>query len=106
MHPSDDMEFENMPLCLEEQDVLLRCKNRLYFVSSFFTQEGGFNVQLNESEKAGLALILCDVLNELDAIEDGKYCQPQKAEAVSEERTLADSVAAHQNEQAEARGVQ
>jgi hypothetical protein len=47
MHPSDDMEFENMPLCIEEQDVLLQCKNRLYFVSSFFTQEGGFSVQLS-----------------------------------------------------------
>ncbi len=95
-----------MPLCIEEQYVLLQCKNRLYFVSSFFTQEGGFSVQLNESEQAGLALILCDVLRELDAIEDGKYCDSQTASAVSEERTLADSEAAHQNEQAEAQGVQ
>ena len=105
MHPSNDMEFE-MSLCPEEQEILHSCKYRIHFVNSLFTQSQTFNVELNEKEMAGLALILCDVLNELDAIEDGKYCQPQTAEAVSEERTLAVSEAAHQNEQAEARGMQ
>lgn len=63
-----------MPLCPEEQEVLNACKNRIHFVNSLFTQPHLYNVELNEKELAGLALILVDVLEELDAIDNGMYC--------------------------------
>lgn len=93
-----------MELNAKECSVFFDCQNKISFVSSVFSQDGDY--VLTTRDKAGLLTILLEVLHELDAIEDGKYCDSQNAEAVSEERTLADSVAAHQNEQAEARGVQ
>lgn len=104
MHPSDDMEFE-MELNSVEASIFFDCQNKVSFVASFFSQENK-KVELDHRSQAGLALVLLEVLEVLDALEDGKYCDSQTAEAVSEERTLADSVAAHQNEQAEAQGVQ
>lgn len=104
MHPSDDMEFE-MQLNEKEQDVFWSCQNRLSFVTAMLDQSDGV-IELSWHQKMGLIVVLSDVLLELDAIDTGKYCDSQTASAVSEERTLADSEAAHQNEQAEARGVQ
>lgn len=93
-----------MELNAKESSVYFDCLNKISFVQSVFSQEGDYT--LSDRDKSGLIVILGEVLHELDAIEDGKYCDPQTAEAVSEERTLAVSEAAHQNEQAEAQGVQ
>lgn len=94
-----------MELNSSESAVFFDCQNKVSFVASFFSQENS-KVELDHRAQAGLALILLEVLDVLDALEDGKYCDSQTASAVSEERTLADSEAAHQNEQAEAQGVQ
>jgi len=86
MHPSDDMERNSMDLNSTEASIFFDCQNKVSFVASFFSQENK-KVELDHRSQAGLALVLLEVLEVLYALEDGKYCDPQTAEAVSEERT-------------------